>query len=219
MLQVKDRTPRSGCRYFCSILFNDPFSANYEAGSRWVIRLHNVGDNLKISIRNALENDINEIMLIEQGSFHANIVESRDVFLDRIRIFPQGFLVLEIGNLVVGYICSELWEHSEDIPAGNFRLNHTITEVHRNDGTQLYISSLGILQEHRKKGYGKKLFSELEKRAIAECRISSMVLVVSVRWGAAIRIYEKHGFREIQRIKYFFDDSARSDAIVMRKQL
>lgn len=158
-------------------------------------------------------------MLIEQGSFHANIVESRDVFIDRIRIFPDGFLILEIGNVIAGYICSELWEHSEDIPAGNFRLNHTITDVHSNEGTQLYISSLGILQEHRQKGYGKKLFLELEKKLIAEYNISSTLLVVSVKWDAARNIYEKHGFQEIQRIKGFFYEDDRSDAIVMRKQL
>lgn len=172
---------------------------------------------MKISIRNAEKSDIETIMLIEHSSFHKNIAESRETFLERIEVFSDGFLVLMIGKKVIGYISSELWEYSEDIDAGKFQLEHSITDTHRNDGSELYISSIGILEECRRSGYGTMLFSELGKKMFANYRVNSVILIVSENWTAARRIYENNGFRQLQIMSGFFNDNNKSDAIVLRK--
>ncbi|WP_319506379.1 N-acetyltransferase [uncultured Methanolobus sp.] len=158
-------------------------------------------------------------MLVEHDSFHKNIAESRSVFFDRIKVFPEGFLVLEIDGEIAGYISSEMWEHSENIDAERFCLNHTISEVHISGGSELYISSIGVIKKYRGKGYGKMLFSELVERISSSYRIASIILIVSENWDAARKIYENNGFLEIQRINGFFEDDENSDAIVMRKYL
>ncbi len=173
----------------------------------------------KISIRAAEKNDIECIMLIEHESFHENIVESRAVFLDRLGIFPQGFLVLEIKGKIAGYISSEIWEYSENIDIKKLDLNHSINDVHRSTGSQLYISSLGVLKEYHGKGYGTILLLELVKQITRRYKISHMLLIVSVNWKAARKIYEKNGFKEVQRIPDFFVEYDNCDAIVMRKHL
>lgn len=174
---------------------------------------------MKISIRNAEKNDIEGIMLIEYESFHRNITESRDAFLDRINVFSDGFLILEIDGDVAGYISSEMWDFSEIIDMERFNLNHSIRDVHKPSGSQLYISSIGILKNHHGKGYGNMLYSELEKRITGKYSIISMILIVSENWNAARKLYENNGFKEISRISSFFDDENNSDAIVMRKHI
>jgi ribosomal-protein-alanine N-acetyltransferase len=174
---------------------------------------------VKISIRNAEKEDIEGILHVEHDSFHTNIAENADTFLERIKVFPKGFLVMVIDGEITGYISSELWDYSEKINTKKFELGHNITETHKNDGKELYISSIGVLKKYRGKGYGTALFSELASRICSEYEISSIVLIVSENWHAAKRIYEKSGFHEIQIIKCFFDDDEKSDAIVMRKQI
>lgn len=170
-----------------------------------------------ILIRNATINDIEDIMDIEHESFHETVYEDRSVFLDRISIFPDGFLVLEVNGNVCGYISSEIWNYSEEIHKDMFNLNHSISKLHTSTGSELYISSIGILKKYRKKGYGKLLFSELSGRIIEKYNISSMILIVSVQWTAAKKIYENNGFKEVAIIRKFFTDEINSDGIVMRK--
>jgi len=63
------------------------------------------------------------------------------------------------------------------------------------------------------------LFSELSRRIIEKYNISSMILIVSVEWTAAKKIYMNNGFEEKYLIYGFFDDETNSNAIVMRKYL
>lgn len=158
-------------------------------------------------------------MDIEHESFCETVYEDIVVFLDRISTFPDGFLVLEVNGHVSGYISSEIWNYSQEIQRDMFDLNHSISKVHSATGSELYISSIGVLKEHRRKGHGKLLFSELFKRITGKYNISSMILIVSVQWTAAKKIYENNGFKEASRIHRFFDDENYSDAIVMRKYL
>lgn len=174
---------------------------------------------MEIHIRNAQKDDLEEIMLIEHESFHKNIIEKRDVFLERIELFPEGFLLLENDDGITGYISSEIWEYTESIGPERFNLNHRMADIHTTAGSQLYISSIGVLKKHRGKGYGKLLFSELTERMNSKYEISDMILIVSENWDAARRIYENRGFIQVQRIPCFFDDDENSDAIVMRKHL
>ena len=171
----------------------------------------------KILIRNATVSDIGHIMDIEHESFCESVHEDIAVFRDRITTFPDGFLVLEVEGHVCGYISSEIWNYSQNIREDMFYLDHSINKVHDVTGSELYISSIGILKRYRGKGYGKLLFSELSRKITEKYTISSMILIVSAQWIAAKRIYENDGFREIKRIHGFFDDVTHSDAIVMRK--
>ncbi|MBA2861151.1 N-acetyltransferase [Methanococcus maripaludis] len=173
----------------------------------------------KVVIRNARKNDINEIMNIEYDSFDEGISESRNAFLNRILTFSDGFLVLEVNSKVSGYISSEIWEYLENIDEKMFDLDHDIKKVHNSNGSELYVSSIGVLKEHRKKGYGNLLFTELIKRITKKYKISSMILTVSEKWNDAIKLYEKNGFKEISRIKEFFEDDECSDGILMRKYI
>ncbi|GAB6180894.1 hypothetical protein JCM14036_22130 [Desulfotomaculum defluvii] len=172
-----------------------------------------------LKFREATPEDINNIMFIEDNSFHQGVREERDVFLERIITFPTGFLLLEHEGRVIGYICSELWKYQENIDIGNLKLGHWIKTIHDPAGEELYISSMGVLREFRGEGIGELMFESLLNISLKTYpQIKSILLIVSRNWLAAQRIYQKNGFREITIIPNFFKplNLEHQDGIVMR---
>lgn len=179
-------------------------------------------NNLKI--RNAKINDIEKILEIEDNSFDKNICEDKQVFIDRIETFNEGFLVAEYKGEIIGYICSEIWLYNENLKESDFLLNHSIKESHKANGDELYISSFAISPKARKYGIGKILFNYLidnVDKLIANPK--SLLLVVAENWTSARNIYLKKGFLEVCILTDFFDygnvQPFKADGIVMRKLL
>ena len=181
-------------------------------------------DITNIKIRNAKINDIEKILEIEHNSFAKNICEDKQVFIDRIETFNEGFLVVEYKNEIIGYICCEIWSYNEILKESNFLLNHSIKESHKANGNELYISSFAISPKVRKYGIGKILFNYLidnvDKLIINP---KSLLLIVAENWTSARNIYLNKSFHEVCILKEFFDygniEPFKADGIVMRKLL
>jgi len=168
-------------------------------------------------LRIALLSDIDAIMRIENESFHPLIQESKTVFEQRLKTFPEGFVLFlheETGE-VAGYLCSELWKN---VPAcaDCFAVGHDAARAHCANGAVLYLSSFALLKKYRGKGNGALLFKralgELVNRSPVEC----VLLMVHVAWGGARHIYETAGFQAHMVIPSAFPDA---DGIVMRYRL
>ena len=180
------------------------------------------GNMYNVILRKACMADISDIMEIESESFEPGIAESRDVFIERITTFNEGFLVLEDLNInkCIGYIASELWRYSEIINNDSFALGHSIKSRHCDNGNEIYISSTGTLSSYRKHGLGGFMFDELLKiLRNKRTDITSAILIVSTEWIAAKKIYLKNNFYEICCIESFFRpiNGTPSDGVVMRK--
>ena len=189
-------------------------------------------DNLPpVTIRKANADDIDDIMEIEHLSFHPEVIESEKVFEDRIAVFPDGFLIAEIenenGKTIAGYISSELWKYSEEIPYSNFGLNHSVYETHSDDGEELYISSIAVNPTVRGGKVGKRLFTDLLENVSKEYKLKSAILLVNSDWQNAYNMYRKEGFVTVDKIFDFFPVLENSDSgdnpsgtgIIMRKPL
>lgn len=177
-----------------------------------------------ISIAPANSEDLEEIMSLELLGFPAGIIERADVFLARVKIFPDGFLVAreKVCGKAIGYICSEIWIRREVIEKDMFTLNHGIETTHNPEGTEIYISSMTIHPEFRNRGLGRLLFSTcIDNLVKFNPRICSAILIVSETWKHAKQIYESEGFVELFRIDGFFtpDEILPQAAIVMRRRL
>ena len=109
-------------------------------------------------IRKATKSDINAIMNIEKEAFAEGIKENKDVFLDRIESFSDGFFILEDKNKAIGYFSSELWNSVPQKGDSCFSLNHSALKNHKKEGTVLYISSIAILNEYKGTGLGYRFF-------------------------------------------------------------
>lgn len=175
-----------------------------------------------IVFRTAREDDIEGIMHIETASFPKEICEKKDVFLDRIRVFQDGFYIMEYQGRVIGYLCSEIWDYKERINETDFVLGHSIRKIHDPKGNEVYISSMGTLPEFRGMRLGKLMFEEFSKYIIKKYKkLKSKILIVSENWHNARKIYVENGFEEIAIIKDFFYynnvDTLKEHGIIMRK--
>jgi len=179
--------------------------------------------NSGVNVREARKKDIEAIMKIEHDSFPIGIRETKETFLERLKVFGEGFLVLtDEENSPLGYITSELWKYNEIIDERAFTLGHSIKDAHDPEGEEIYLSSLGVSKDKRGSGLGSMLFETLlGKMKEAYPKIISAVLVVSENWTGAHRIYKKNGFSEVYTIEAFMTPQYEkwSNGIVMRKKL
>jgi ribosomal-protein-alanine N-acetyltransferase len=178
----------------------------------------------KIIYRNATITDISSIMEIEHASFPKVICEDRNVFIERINTFSDGFRVMECDGKIIGYICSELWERVNIFSRDLFTLGHSIKNRHKSFGREIYISSMGLNPEYRSLGLGKTMFNEFVNHITHKLAdIESIVLLVSEKWSKARRIYTSNGFKEIDILEEFFyynvEEPYYEDGIIMRKEL
>jgi [ribosomal protein S18]-alanine N-acetyltransferase len=172
----------------------------------------------------ACAENISEIMALEVQGFQAGILEAEDVFLERIRVFPDGFLLLKDQDTdgLIGYISSEIWQRDASFNVQKFNLNHRITDTHCVDGTELYISSMTIDPKYRGFGMGKILFQAcVERQTHIYPQIKSLILLVNETWHQAREIYTDYGLEEIARLSAFFTPAQgyAQDGIVMRKDI
>lgn len=166
--------------------------------------------------------DIKEIMAVELSGFAAGIVEREEVFLERIDVFPDGFLLVKnlARGKIIGYICSEIWHRRDPVQKNMFTLNHGIRGLHDSNGDEIYISSMSILPAYRSKGIGSLLFNSCIDRLVeAHPNLRSTILIVNETWTHARKIYLRAGFEELFSIDGFFTpiNEAPQAAIVMRR--
>ncbi len=165
-------------------------------------------------IRQGKITDLNRIMKIEKDAFSSDIVEKSTVYLERLNVFPQGFLVAEKQKILQGFFTTEIWEEKKLSPE-DFLLGHSIKSSHNDNGSILYISSFALAKKVQGKGSGKKLFNSfLENILNKNTNINSIVLVVSNKWNKAQKIYKTYGFKKEFIIKNFFSEN--QDGIVMK---
>jgi ribosomal protein S18 acetylase RimI-like enzyme len=159
-------------------------------------------------------------MEIEYDSFPAGIRETCDVFKERIKTFPMGFLLLNNGDSgIIGYICSELWQIDGCVKPEFFLLGHCIAKAHKFNGNFLYISSIGIFKHYRGQGYGRTLLCRLLLQLQEFPNITSVILIVGETWHSARNIYDSEGFKGVFTINRFFNpiNLPSFDGIVMVK--
>jgi ribosomal-protein-alanine N-acetyltransferase len=174
-----------------------------------------------INIRNACLADVDAIMEIEYACFERGVMESREVFKNRIRLFPEGFLVVDdqISSRGIAYLSSELWEKRYD-GKYYFTLDQPIEKKHNANGAVYYISSMGVLPDYRGKGIGSRLF-ERSLKVAGSLGCMEAILIVGETWNHAQAIYTKQGFSVLYKLKEFFhpEKDEPYDAIVMWREL
>ena len=172
-------------------------------------------------IRNAVPGDIDEIMRIEHASFEDGIREDSAVFLDRIAVCHNCFIVLEgerdsytgrstqpsgiqTTRSLAGYLSGEIWDRVPEPTAEAYRLGHPAKERHFAAGRVFYISSFAVDPASRG-GTGRAFFrGSIDRIAKSAPGIERIVFIVHEQWHAARHIYETEGFSYTGTIEGFF---------------
>ncbi len=144
-----------------------------------------------VIIRTAVYKDLEDIFRIELESF--KIPYPKKYLAVLLVLAGDLFLVAETREGIVGYA------------AGVLRLNDIG-----------HIVSIAVAKRWRRKGIGTRLIKELEKR-FKEKNMRASRLEVRVSNKPAIRLYEKLGYKIIDRIKNYYPDG--EDAYFMFKEL
>jgi ribosomal protein S18 acetylase RimI-like enzyme len=116
---------------------------------------------MKISIRNACNQDIPEIMKIEEKVY--GVAVTKETFEDLIKTFPLGFLVAEDtedGRRVVGYVGFERTAKIDSIP-----YVHKVKEFHVENGENAYLEAFGVDIQYQNKQLGKLLYKKAMARS------------------------------------------------------
>ena len=124
-------------------------------------------------------------------------------FLDTFNTLPEGFIVAESQNQVVGYIMC--------------RLEHGFSDVRKlRFARKGHIVSVAVIPEFRNSGAGYSLVQQALGAMVAN-HVDESYLEVRVNNYPAINLYKKLGFQITRTIpRYYFDAS---DAYVMSKLL
>lgn len=146
----------------------------------------------KVILRMASIRDLDQIVEVEKLSF---IDPYSRRFLAVLILSAPIFIVVEYGKKIVGYICAT---------------------VEKDDVLYGHIISIAVHPSYRRKGIGSALLlrtiENLKKMGVKmvylECRVSNR---------AAIKFYEKHGFRIIKRVPSYYRDG--EDAYVMMRNI
>jgi hypothetical protein len=116
-------------------------------------------------IRNANRADLDNLMMVEQ-TWPPDQRATADQFLTRLERFPEGFWVVESGNIIVGLTTSCLLHYDPDDMAQFSSWNQATNNgfLYPRDKiaapNALYVVSTVIVKEHRGKGLFEALFGK-----------------------------------------------------------
>lgn len=140
---------------------------------------------MKITFGQAQPQDLDQIMAIESAGFSEEEAAKRSSMKDRIRDYPDTFLVAKDGQNVAGYIVG---------PAYNKRYldDNLYEESHPNRKSDLYqtVLSLAVNSDYQGKGIGSQLLKQLAVVAKKEGR--KLISLTCLK--RLVPFYEQNGY-------------------------
>ncbi len=153
-------------------------------------------------IRKARLEDLPQVININLISLREHYPE--DFWRYHLEMWGEAFLVAEADSKVVGYVMSRVERGFGYLRKSLYKkLGHII--------------SIAVMPEYRGRGIGYALMSEALKKLKEFYGVKEVYLEVRVSNEPAIRLYEKLGFKKVQRIKYYYLDG--EDAWLMSIEL
>ncbi len=153
-------------------------------------------------IREAREEDLPDIVRINLETLPEHYPDY--FWRDHLRLWGRAFLVAEVDGRIVGYIMTRVDRGLGYLQWRPFKkLGHIV--------------SIAVLPEYRRRGIGTALMVEAMRRLKEIYGASEAYLEVRVSNDAAIRLYEKLGFKKVRRLRKYYLDG--EDAWLMAKKL
>ena len=141
-------------------------------------------------IRNVAESDLDRCFEIEQVSYEGDEAATRKKIRKRIRQYPEGFIVLDLNGMVVGFInCGA----TDNVDLANEEFKDLIG--HESNGKHIVIFSVVVHKDFQGKGFAGKLLADFMNR-IKRMQKRSIHLICR---DNLIEFYKKYGFEYIRK--------------------
>ncbi|AXI54654.1 hypothetical protein SuNHUV7_34560 (plasmid) [Pseudoseohaeicola sp. NH-UV-7] len=143
----------------------------------------------KYTFRNAAPSDAIRCFDIETAAYEGDEAATLEKISKRIAIYPQGFLVVEVNNEVVGFVNSGC-AYSVEMSDEDFK------ELigHDQAAPNVVIMSVVVDPEYQGQGLSTALMSEFAKRMVHKEKTSIHLMCKEDH----VPLYEKFGYRYIQ---------------------
>lgn len=119
---------------------------------------------------------------------HPDFPEDAEVFAERLRLYPDGARLLELGGVPSGYIISHPW-HFKALPA----LNSALGAIPP-DASTYYLHDLALLNKARGTGAAAMIVGDIIDHARAQGFASLSLVAVN----GSQHFWHKHGFRVVK---------------------
>lgn len=142
----------------------------------------------QLTLRQAEEADLAQIIAADKAVFGwYGAQEDPQIIAARLRVYPQGSVVLELHGRFVGYATAEKWSSLRE-PA----LDENPQLTHDPGGCIFNITTLAVLPEQQRGGLGKVLLDRLIE--IAQSEGCSQIVLETAHAEAW---YARHGFYKL----------------------
>ncbi|MEK7624163.1 MAG: GNAT family N-acetyltransferase [Patescibacteria group bacterium] len=124
---------------------------------------------MKIKIRQAKNEDIPKILLIEEIAWGKEKSASKEMIESRIKTFPGGALVAESNKEIIGVVFTERVDYDFNNSAFTWYEitdNGFIKNSHKADGRVVYGVDLSVMPSYQHLGVGTQLLEGIGKLAI-----------------------------------------------------
>ena len=138
-----------------------------------------------LKIRQVITHDLDACHAVESRCFLPSEAASRETIKTRINLFPQGFLVAELNNAIIGMVNSGA-TNKEDISDEAFKA----MVGHERNGVNIVIFSLAVLPEFQKQGIAKQLMV----RFIEASKQLGKQKIMLICKSNLIDYYQRYGF-------------------------
>jgi len=147
----------------------------------------------KITLKNANSLDLDDIVKVESEIWPEGTRASRDKFVSRLNIFPEGFFLAYAGKKLIGVSTSERINYNpENLPISWERAtdNGYIKNTHNPNGNALYIVSIGA----KSRSGGGSALIQAQKELTRRLGLKFLIL------GARIPGYDKY-YKDIKQVE------------------
>ena len=146
----------------------------------------------ELRLRPVRKRDLEVIHALDQLCFEPDIAYTRGQIRDLLSREHAIGIVAEVGKELAG-----------------FAIGHRL-------GDRGHVVTLDVASGHRRYGVGRALLEELVEQ-LEEAGAHTVRLEVDLRNAAAIRFYERQGFRETRRLRGYYGD--RLDGLEMVREI
>ncbi|WP_036551315.1 GNAT family N-acetyltransferase [Neptunomonas japonica] len=139
----------------------------------------------ELTIRSAREEDLDRCFEIESVSYAGDEAATKEKILKRIKIYPQGFIVLENQEEIIGFINSGA---THNVVLSDEEFKELIG--HDPSGEHIVIMSVVVHPKYQGKGMADKLMNSF----IGSMRELTKTEIYLICQTELIQMYAKHGF-------------------------